>query len=274
MRTGLWLTGILISSFAVSAQQPAGGMGYIQQVMEAYPLGSGSITGTTRQPAALAYVDRYGLIFRCQKPAFKESPPEFLISFALPVSTGSFIAAIDQFRLGSFKQTQVGIGYGLKLASGVSLGLKFNYYRATSVNYPAKPVLPVELGICYTVNSVFTTGLTFYNIIPFPKTSPARSLPAIVTATWSYSFSEYLASVFQITWMDGSGLVISPALKLTFKEKMHFYFGYSSQLQSFSGSAGYRVKGILVNFSLQWHSSLGMWNAVELGWSGKQMERK
>lgn len=274
MRTGLWLFGTLISSFTVEAQQPAGGMGYIQQVIDAYPLLNCSVTGATRQPAALAYFDRYGVIFRCQKPAFKESPPEFLVSFALPASTGSFIAALDHFRLGSFRQTQMGIGYGLRLASGVALGLKLNYYQAAAVNYPAKPAFPVELGACYTINSVFTTGLSFYNIIPLPANNQRQNLPAIVTATWSYAFSEYLSSVFQITWMDKSGLVISAGLRLNFKEKMRFNFGYSSQLQSFSGSAGYTLKGIILNLSLQWHPSLGMLNAVELGWSGKQVDRK
>ncbi len=258
----------------VRGQQPVGGLGYFQQVAEAYPLNHCSVSGASRQPAALGVFDRPGALIRCRKFFFKESPPEILIAFVFPVSSGSFIATLDHFQLANFRQMQAGFGYGMKLAPGVTGGLKINFFKSAAGIYTSKPLFPVEIGVSYAINAAFTTGLTFCNIIPFTKNNSRPRLPAIITVTWAYSFSEYLSSVFQMAWMDRSGMIISPGFKLFLNEKMNFYFGYSSQVKSFNGTAGYRLKGFNLSLSVQWHSSLGMMNTVELGWSGKSQGKK
>lgn len=186
--------------------------------------------------------------------------PEFSnIGLALGVSTGNSSGLslnFTSYGIDEFRQNRVGLGYGMKLSGGLSLGMQIDWYQTSISNYGQNSQLSFRIGGIYKISKDLMAGIHISNPIGL-EIADNHPIPSLFNADIQWTISSQVNL--------GGGLVKDIDEELGIKAAVHYqihpnlklFFGVLSKPAKFS--FGFSVD--LNNFSIQsagtYHQYLG-----------------
>ncbi len=240
--------------------------GYSDAGSRANAMGNASVAlqdvyGAQNNPSALAFVEDITAGLSTQN--------FFLVEggigahhgvFALPFKEqGVFGASVNYFGDNTFNQTQIGIGYGRKLAENVSLGIQLDYIGTKTIEVGSGSAFTFDIGILYKPVKSLSIGAKAFNPIR-AKTGLAyeEELPAIINVGVAYQPSEKLLLCFEGEQTINDDLRAKGGIEYHIAEQLYLRGGYISNPSMFTSGIGVVIKALKLDLSAQFHQQLGL----------------
>lgn len=240
--------------------------GYSDAGSRANAMGNASVTlqdvySAQNNPSALAYVEDITAGLSTQN--------YFLVEggigahhgvFALPLKEqGVFGASINYFGDNTFNQTQIGIGYGRKLAENVSIGLQLDYVGTKTIEVGSGAAFTFDIGILYKPVKSLTIGAKTFNPIR-AKTGLTyeEELPSIINVGIAYQPSEKLLICLEGEQTINNDLRAKGGIEYHIVEQLYLRGGYISNPSMFTSGLGVKIKELKLDLSAQFHQQLGL----------------
>jgi hypothetical protein len=223
------------------------------------------VFNAVRNPAAQIVAERFMGGVQAEKPAIPGLTGHLNMAAAGPLSGGHWGVQLEHRGLAGFGETQVGIGYGMRLSDAVSMGLRFNYYRLWIAGYGSAAAFPVEWGAICRVAPGLKVAMHLYN--PFGarlRKDALERLPVVVRFCMGYTISEKAALTVGVIREEGHAVGLEPMIHYQPEQSLFFRFGFVVPGSAVIFSTGFSRKGVRMEFFVQrqglpgWVTGLGI----------------
>jgi len=240
--------------------------GYSDAGSRANSMGNASVTlqdvfSAQNNPAALAFVEGITAGLSTQNYFLVEGGIAAHHGvFSLPFKEqGVFGASINYFGDNTFNQTQIGIGYGRKLAENVSLGLQLDYVGTKTIEVGSGSAFTFDIGILYKPTKNLTIGAKAFNPIR-AKTGLVyeEELPAIINVGIAYQPSIKIFICLEAEQTIQDDLRAKGGIEYHIAEQLYLRGGYISNPSMFTTGLGVKIKELKLDLSAQFHQQLGL----------------
>ena len=195
--------------------------------------------------------------------------------FVMPTpKEGAATLNFQRFGDGLFNQSNVGLGYGHKIA-GVTLGIQLNYMQTSVSEIGSKGVLGVQFGGIAEITPQLIFGAHIFNVTQAKIADYNNErLPTIMKAGLSYRpFDKLMCNVELEKDVDYKALV-KAGLEYEIVKKVRVRTGINSR--NYSNYFGVGVEHSLFNFdyAATTHTKLGWSHALSLSYKFYQQKTK
>ncbi len=199
--------------------------------------------------------------------------PEFSnVGLAVGLSTGAnsgISANFSRYGIEEFRQSRIGLGYGMKLSRELSVGVQIDWYQTSITNYGQNSQLSFRIGGMYSIFSNLTAGIHISNPLGI-EIADNHPIPSEFNFDLDWRVSSQLTV--------GAGLVkdvdydagIKVGLRYQIHPNFRIMFGAITEPTRFT----FGINLDLQNFSIQsagsYHQRLGISPSAGLSYEAKQ----
>ena len=191
----------------------------------------------------------------------------YALGFALPTKGGTFGLGASYFGNGSYNETQIRLGYGIKLADKLSIGAEFDFLSLAIQDNGSKATMTFGVGIQYQINKLIKVGGHVYNPIRQSLTDQDEDkLPAIVK--FGLAFTPSKKAMFAIEAehnMDHSTL-FKVGVEYQVIDILYLRGGFNANPTAFTFGVGLNLKSIDIDIAAGFHPVLGYSPAMSATW--------
>ncbi len=198
------------------------------------------------------------------------------IAVAVPIKkAGTFAYACNFFGDKNYNEIRTGIAYGKAFGKKVSIGVRFDYMRATIATLGSKNAFSFDFGVQYRVINNLIIGAHVSN--------PSRF------KVDSQKYNERFATIMQVgaRYIAYNKVSISAEFEKDLEHKPNFKFGVeynpisilfiragiqTQNIQSSFG-LGIQTKGLQIDFGASYHPQLGFSPGISLVYNLKKIEK-
>ncbi|HLP14443.1 MAG TPA: hypothetical protein VK177_21110 [Flavobacteriales bacterium] len=226
------------------------------------------VWGTQHNQANLAWINQYSAgIYYENKFGLKETSLKN-ISGAIPVGKiGAFGVCATQFGFTNYNQSKYGLGYGMRVAEGFSMGLQLNYnaLRLGDI-YGSKKAFTAEFGINAKLIEKLTFGAHIYNVsrTMLTKTPVNEFIPTVVRLGLQYNFSEAVSALAETESTINYSTNVKIGIEYRMKNKFFMRAGINTKPFQAAFGIGYHYKLMYVDIAACYHQVLGFTPALSL----------
>ena len=122
------------------------------------------------------------------------------LAFALPTNSGTFGLNYTGVGDNLYRETKLGLGYGMKLAKKFNLGIRINYHQIKlGNNYGTKQNITFEIGLLTKINKNLKLGFHLFNPLNVTLNDYQQEIiPVIFNLGINYKFSEKINTNIEI----------------------------------------------------------------------------
>lgn len=189
------------------------------------------------------------------------------IAAVLPTTSGTFSLSTTYFGYNHYNNSQIGLGYGLKLSDDFSFGAQINYQQTSMVEYGNRSNITFEVGIMAKMTNQLTFAAHIYNPIRANMgeyLGISEKTSGILRAGLSY----FEKSKYLITAEVEKDMEYDPFIKAGIEVYLSTNFtaraGVSTRPSSFSLGLGYKMKRVHIDIAGTRHEYLGMTPSASL----------
>ena len=183
-------------------------------------------------------------------------------SITLPFSNAGLGVSLSYASMDAWKQSKLGLAYGRKLASGLSLAIQLNYHRITIAGYGAAGALTPAIGMTFHVAAKTVFRVFADNPYGGNLGKSREKIGSHFTSMLSQEFSEKLVLAARISREQNAGTDVSLVLNYAMQARLQLDGGIS--LNKANGFAGTSVsfRQVRLRQILSWSQVLGFGTAI------------
>ncbi len=257
----------------VSLQVTAGGEKWL---FGARSLGMGHASVTFTDMSS-AYNNQAGLGFVSDPGVTSYTEQRFLLSemtygglcAVLPTQSGTFSLSTTYFGYSNFNDTQIGLGYGLKLSENFSAGVQVDYLRTSVIEYGSKSNFTFEAGLLAKMTDKLTFAAHVYNPIRAQlgeSLGITEKIPGILKAGFSYLEEDKFLLTTEVEKDIDYDPFIKVGLEVYLSDKLFVRGGVGTQPSYFTLGMGYKVNNLSIDIAGSQNEYISFTPAVSLSW--------
>jgi hypothetical protein len=189
---------------------------------------------------------------------------------AIKTGIGGFGFSVQQFGFSDYNENKMGVGYGLKMSSKVSLGVQLNYHLISiaETQTPNKQGVSADLGLVAKPTEHLTIASHISNVSNATfLDNDEEKIPMHIKIGIGYSFSEKVLAVAEID----KNIDLKPNLKAGLEyhpiEALFFRAGINSYDSKMSFGLGYQYKGLQLDLATSYQTYLGYITQISLNYA-------
>lgn len=265
---------ILLSFLSLSLiQSYAGGEKFL---FGARSLGMGHASATFSDLSS-AYNNQAGLGFVKEAGISSYTEQRFLVgemtygglAAVLPTQSGTFSLSTTYFGYPNYNETQIGLGYGLKLSDNFSAGIQVDYLNTSVIEFGSKSNVTFEAGILAKMTDQLTFAAHIYNPTQAKlgeSLGVVEKTPGIFKTGLSYlQKDKYLIAIEAEKDIDYDPF-IKVGLEVYLSEKVIARAGIGTNPSNYSIGLGYQVNNLTVDIAGSQSEYLGFTPGISLSW--------
>ena len=196
---------------------------------------------------------------------------------ALPIKKGAFGLTYTGFGYSAFKQSKLGLGYGMKLSENFSAGVGLNYltYRIGDI-YGKASAFAVELGLQGKLSKQITVAAHIYNPNRAKITNyNNEKIPSQLRFGVQYKFSKQLLVLAEAEKSTYTNVNFKGGVEYAPAKEFYLRAGANSYPTQVAFGIGVNLEGLKFDLSSSYHNILGFSPQVGLSYVfGKVKEEK
>ncbi|HEY1039312.1 MAG TPA: hypothetical protein VGF30_07915 [Bacteroidia bacterium] len=197
---------------------------------------------------------------------------------ALPIKRGTFGLTYTGFGYSAFRQSKLGLGYGMKLGNSFSAGVQLNYlsYRLGDAFYGKASTFCVEMGLQGKLSKNVIVAAHLYNPNRAKITEyNNEKLPSQLKFGLQYIFSKQLMIVAEAEKGSYTNVNFKGGVEYAPAKEFYLRAGMSSYPVQTSFGVGVKLESLKFDLSSSYHNILGFSPQVGLSYVfGKEKESK
>jgi hypothetical protein len=226
------------------------------------------VWGTQHNQANLAWINQYSAgIYYENKFGLKETALKNISAVIPTGKIGAFGIVATQFGFTNYNQSKYGVGYGMRLSEGFSMGLQLNYnaLRLGDI-YGTKKAFTAEFGLNTKLIDQLTFGAHIYNISRTILTRKPYNefIPTIIRLGLQYTFSEAVLAIVETESTINYSTNIKIGVEYNIKHQFFIRTGINTKPFQSSFGIGYHYKLMYVDIAACYHQVLGFTPALSL----------
>ena len=207
-----------------------------------------------------------GLIDKTQVGIFHEQ--EFLVkelslsslAAILPIKSGTFGLQLNYFGYTKYHEMKLGIGFGKKLGSKISVGVQLDYFSTfLPAAYSKQQSITVEVGLLSQPVEKLNLGFQIFN--PVPKKSKLhveQQLPTNARLGLAYDLRKIVLLSAETEFSNSEPTVFRAGIEYLIIPSLALRMGISNQETPLSFGLGYNTKKLNFNLAFTNHQQLGL----------------
>lgn len=224
-----------------------------------------------------AYNNQAGLGFVTQAGIQSYTEQRFLVGemtygglvAVMPTQSGTFSLTTTYFGYPNYNETQIGVGYGLKLSDNFSAGIQIDYLNTSLIEFGSKGNVTFEAGILAKMTDQLTFAAHIYNPTQAKlgeSLGVVEKTPGIFKTGLSYlQKDKYLISVEAEKDIDYDPF-LKVGIEVYLSEKIVGRAGIGTNPSNYSIGLGYQVNNLTVDVAGSQSEFLGFTPAISLSW--------
>jgi len=192
---------------------------------------------------------------------------ESLISFSL--KKHGFLFSYSREGITDYLITRGGFSAGIKLASGLMMGIHLGYSGEKIKGYASSVELDAGLGILLQLNEKMRVGVQLDHI---PSLFETAKFSFQTKAGLGYYLSEACALSIEVSKTGGTPLIVDIGICYSFHPLVYARLGCSPARSLFSFSTGFRQRLMNIELGAAYHLSLGPTMGLGLTYRFKEAE--
>ncbi len=187
---------------------------------------------------------------------------------ALPTKKGCFGFSYKGFGYSAYKETKLGLGYGMALSEIFSFGLQFNYIHLQLMDvYGKAQTLSAEIGFQGRLSKKLNVAGHLYNPNRAKLTTyNNETIPIQLNLGLQYIFSDYVVVLLDAEKATYTALNIKSGLEYRPAKDICIRAGASSVPLQLSFGAGVCKKKLNIDISSSYHTVLGFSPQIALSY--------
>jgi hypothetical protein len=186
------------------------------------------------------------------------------ISGSYAVNPGTVGAFIEQFGFDLYRTTSVGLGYGVSLEGGVSVGAAIDVERTSIARYGVSNDVTLDVGLLGRPLDKLTIGFCLKNITASRIGLNQERLPQYLTIGTCYTPFKDFCLVTEVEKDIQFPLVVKAGIEETFFEFLSVRCGVANNPDKFSAGIAIRYSSIEFGYAGYSHSDLGWTHQIEV----------
>lgn len=199
------------------------------------------------------------------------------LTAAMPIKKGTFGLAFNSFGYSAFRQSKLGLGYGMKLSENFSAGVGLNYLSYTIGDiYGKASAFSVELGLQGKLSKQVTVAAHVYNPNRAKITEyNNEKIPSTLKFGIQYTFSKQLLILAEAEKSTYTNINFKGGVEYAPAKEFFIRAGMNSYPTQAAFGIGVNLDGLKVDLSSSYHNILGFSPQVGLSYVfGKVKEDK
>jgi len=192
---------------------------------------------------------------------------ESLICFS--IRKHGFLFSVSREGITDYLITKAGFSAGIKLASGLMMGINLGYSGEKIKGYAPSGELDAGLGILLQLNEKMRVGVQLDHI---PSLFETAKFSFQTKAGFGYYLSEACALSIEISKMGGKPLIVDMGICYSFHPLFYARLGCSPARSLFSFGTGFRQRQLNIEIGAAYHLSLGPTMGLGLTYRFKEAE--
>ncbi|MFN6038808.1 MAG: hypothetical protein ACK452_10115 [Bacteroidota bacterium] len=182
---------------------------------------------------------------------------------AIPLKkNGGFGLSYTNFGFSVFRQTKVGLGYGMRFSENFSAGVQLDYFQArindATNNYGNKGIFTGELGFLAKLTKQVSVSGHLYNIARAKIASYNNEIiPVVLKFGLHYKVSERVSLLTEAEKGSYTPMNIKGGVEYNPAKDFYLRAGANSNPMQMSFGAGVKYQELNFDLSSSWHSILG-----------------
>ncbi len=181
------------------------------------------------------------------------------LASAVPTDFGTLGIGVSQFGFELYKETQVSLGFGKKIDSGVSAGLTANVGRISITDYGATQSLTLDVGLLAQLHEQVSLGFSYKNFLGAEVGTRRERLPQVFSLGAQYTPVKNFLLTTELEKDIRYPAIIKAGAEQTFFDMLSIRAGVSNNPDKFS--AGLALRYTLFEFAYAGYSH------PQLGWT-------
>lgn len=258
MKKSLLITAFLFP-LAAPAQTLRNAGSFTYTRLAAYSNGATDAFSFSGNTGALAAAKKFAAgIFSDRKFGLKDLST-YAAAVVLPATSGSFGLRADYMGGASYNESSVGLAYGRKLGSKVSLGVGFNYFAMMAAGYDAASAIGVDAGVMIHLTPQLNAGVQACNPVgtSWSKDGMGR-LPGVYRAGLGYEVSPQVFLSAEAEKAEDKPVSINAGIQYVLAERLVTRAGIHSATTMYYLGFGVKLKGFRFDVTASVHPYLGL----------------
>jgi hypothetical protein len=186
------------------------------------------------------------------------------LSAAYAVNPGTVGAFVEQFGFDLYRTTNIGLGYGVNLESGVSVGAAINVERTAIARYGVSNDVTLDVGLLGRPLDKLTIGFCLKNITAARIGLNHERLPQYLAIGTGYSPFKNFCLATEVEKDVQFPLVVKAGIEERFFEFLSLRCGVANNPDKFSAGIAIRYASIEFGYAGYSHSDLGWTHQIEV----------
>jgi hypothetical protein len=258
-----------LSYHCIFAQSERTPVSNIYSSIVAYSTKHNDVFSFTHNGAALANANNISAGVFGERRFMLQELSLYNIAAAMPTATGNFGLSAGYFGGSDYNETVIGLAYGRKLGTKVSVGAQFNYNTFKVSGYGNASAINFGAGVIFHITEQLNVGVHTYN----PTNSKIgkneeEKLPAIYTAGIGYDVSDKFFFGGEIKKIEDQDVTVNAGVQYKFVDQLFARAGFSSGTTSYYLGLGVLLKSIRIDATASIHQQLGVTPGLMLIFNG------
>ena len=214
--------------------------------------------------AALADLQELSVGVSYESRFFTKSLGIQSFAFALPSKSGTFGLNYTGFGDNLYRESKIGLGYGMKLSDKFNIGIRLNYHALRlGNNYGKADNLTFEIGLLAKVSKNLTIGFHLFNPAQAKLNEYQNEIiPVILNLGLAYKFSKKLTTNLEIEKDIEHPYSVKIGFEYLPTDFLFVRVGISTNPTMPSIGFGVNTQNFQLDFSSTFHPSLGITPAL------------
>jgi hypothetical protein len=195
-------------------------------------------------------------------------------AIVLPTTSGNFGFKSTYFGNSENSELELGLAYGRKLGTKVSIGTQFNYYSQKIPYYGAYSIINAEGGLLLLLSEQIQVGFHLFHPVGISFAKSEEKLPLIYTIGLGYEISNTLNMGVEMQKVENGSVNVNANIDYSFDKRIFTRIGISTQNTIYSIGAGVLLNDIRLDINTSIHPHLGATPGISLLYQFKERHRE
>lgn len=179
-------------------------------------------------------------------------------SIVLPSKWGGFGLHLNYGGGADYNNTQMGLAYGRKLGSTVSIGAQINYNTVRIPVYGSSSAINFEIGSSWQLTKQLVTAIHLYNPVggKFGKGSTEK-LPSIYKLGLGYTVNDKVVLTTEMVKEEAEPITINAGVQYQWNDQFFGRAGVVTAYNQYYIGAGWQWKQLRIDVVGSFHNQLG-----------------
>lgn len=184
---------------------------------------------------------------------------QYSLVAAAPAGNGYFAIQADYFGFSEYNESMLGIGYSRKISTGISLGVKANYFSQNTSGYGKASSINFEGGALFQLTPELTGGLHVYNPLSSRLSDKSEDrLPCVYKSSLGYQTSKNFLIGVSVVSEENMPVDVQAGVIYRIYDKVQLRAGVATSSGNHYAGIAIQTGLLRIDLNASYHAHLGV----------------